>query len=110
MGIFGSNGHAARIEERLNTILKGHERHASEFTRRMDHHTNDIKALETGIRADLQGMAGTLTRIEGLLKARNGNGAARAAGAVVKKQALPVGGGIGLGGVVVALLQHFGLI
>ena len=107
MPLFGSNGHAARAEERLASIMKSVERLAAEHTRRADHNTGDLKAMETGLRADLQGMAGTLTRIEGLLKARNGNGAKAAA--ITKRATPPLAYGTG-GGVLLAIAQHFGLI
>ena len=102
MGIFG-NGSAARAEERLASVLKAQERHYADFVRRADHTEADMKALETGVRADLQGITAALGRIEGLLKARNGNGAARAA---VKKGAAPAGYLTGGGGLVY-LIQHF---
>ena len=83
------NGTAARIEERLNSLLKATERHSNEFTRRSDHSEQDLKAMETGIRADLQSVTAALARIETLLKTRNG-GAAKA-GAAMKKTAVPAG-------------------
>ena len=97
-----NNGHAARIEERLTSALKALERHSAEHTRRADGLEEDLKNLETGIRADLQAVVSSLGRIESLLKARNGNGRAKA---VVKKSAAPIGYATGGGGILYLLAE-----
>ena len=107
MGIFSNgNGAAARTEERLSSALKAVDRLAAEHVRRADRHEQNLKSVETGLRADLQTMTAALARIEELLKVRNSNGAARAAaGAAVKKTAPPVGYATGGGALVYALQQ-----
>ena len=100
MGLF--NGHAARIEERLSSLLKAVDRHSTEHTRRADSAEDELKGLETGLRRELVDIRNVLGRIETVLKTRNGNGRTAA---VVKKTAAPAGYLTG-GGVLWMLLER----